>query len=124
MVNKKLFKLLSTLIVTFNVLLTSCSSNSSQGTNSGNSSNNGGGSSSNTSHEHTFDDKWEYNETYHWHSSTCGHDVKANEERHNFTSTVTDPTYEEGGYTTYTCSTCGYSYVDNKTDRLIYIPCF
>ena len=118
MVNKKLFKLLSTLIVTFNVLLTSCSSNSSQGTNSGNSSNNGGGSSSNTSHEHTFDDKWEYNDTYHWHSSTCGHDVKANEERHNFTSTVTDPTYEEGGYTTYTCSTCGYSYVDNETDKL------
>ena len=118
MVNKKLFKLLSTLIVTFSVLLTSCSSNSSQGTNSGNSSNNGGGGSSNTSHEHTFDDKWEYNDTYHWHSSTCGHDVKANEERHNFTSTVTDPTYEEGGYTTYTCSTCGYSYVDNETDKL------
>lgn len=118
MVNKKLFKLLSTLIVTFSVLLTSCSSNSSQGTNSGNSSNNGGGGSSNTSHEHTFDDKWEYNDTYHWHSSTCGHDVKANEERHNFTSTVTDPTYEEGGYTTYTCSACGYSYVDNETDKL------
>ena len=118
MVNKKLFKLLSALIVTFSVLLTSCSSNSSQGTNSGNSSNNGGGGSSNTSHEHTFDDKWEYNDTYHWHSSTCGHDVKANEERHNFTSTITDPTYEEGGYTTYTCSTCGYSYVDNETDKL------
>ena len=116
MVNKKLFKLLSTLIVTFSVLLTSC--NSSQGSNSGNSSNNGGEGSSNTSHEHTFDDKWEYNDTYHWHSSTCGHDVKANEERHNFTSTVTDPTYEEGGYTTYTCSTCGYSYADNKTDPL------
>ena len=118
MVNKKIFKLLSTLIVTFSVLLTSCSSNGSQGTNSGNSSNNGGGGSSNTSHEHTFDDKREYNDTYHWHSSTCGHDVKANEERHNFTSTVTDPTYEEGGYTTYTCSTCGYSYVDNETDKL------
>lgn len=43
MVNKKLFKLLGTLIVTFGVLLASCSSNSSQGTNSGNSSNNGGG---------------------------------------------------------------------------------
>ena len=118
MMNKKLFKLLSTLIMAFSVLLTSCNSNSSQGSNSGNSSNNGGGGSSNTSHEHTFDDKWEYNDTYHWHSSTCGHDVKANEERHNFTSTVTDPTYEEGGYTTYTCSTCGYSYVDNETDKL------
>ena len=116
--DKKLFKLLSTLILTFSVLLTSCNSNSSQGSNSGNSSNNGGGGSSNTSHEHTFNDKWEYNDTYHWHSSTCGHDVKANEERHNFTSTVTDPTYEEGGYTTHTCSTCGYSYVDNETDKL------
>ena len=66
MVNKKLFKLLSTLIVTFSVLLTSCSSNSSQGTNSGNSSNNGGGGSSNTSHEHTFDDKWEYKKKVKW----------------------------------------------------------
>ncbi len=116
MVNKKLFKLLSTLIVTFSVLLTSC--NSSQGSNSGNSSNNGGEGSSNSSHEHTFDSKREYNDSYHWHPSTCGHDVKANEERHNFASTVTGPTYEEGGYTTYTCSTCGYSYVDNKTDPL------
>ena len=116
MVNKKLFKLLSTFIVTFSVLLTSC--NSSQESNSGNSSNNGGEGSSNTSHEHTFDSKWEYNDTYHWHPSTCGHDVKGDKERHNFTSIVKDPTYEQGGYTTYTCFTCGYSYVDNETNKL------
>ena len=116
MVNKKLFKLLSTLIVTFSFLLTSC--NSSQGSNSGNSSNNGGEGSSNTSHEHTFDSKWEYNDTYHWHPSTCGHDVKSGEEKHTFTSKVTNPTYENGGFTTYTCSQCGYSYIDDETDKL------
>ncbi len=116
MVNKKLFKFLSTFIVTFSVLLTSC--NSSQESNSGNSSNNGGEGSSNTSHEHTLDSKWEYDDTYHWHPSTCGHDVKGDKERHNFTSIVTDPTYEEGGYTTYTCSVCGYSYTDNETNKL------
>ena len=116
MVNKKLFKLLSTLIVTFSVLLTSC--NSSQGSNSGNSSNNGGEGSSNTSHEHTFDSKWEYNDAYHWHPSTCGHDVKSGEEKHTFISKVTNPTYENGGFTTYTCSQCGYSYIDDETDKL------
>ena len=116
MVNKKLFKLLSTFIVTFSVLLTSC--NTSQESNSGNSSNNGGEGSSNTSHEHTFDSKWEYNDTYHWHPSTCGHDVRSGEEKHTFTSTITDPTYEQGGYTTYTCSTCGYSYIDDETNAL------
>ena len=71
-----------------------------------------------STHEHTYSSSYEYDDTYHWHPSTCGHDVRSGEEKHTFTSTITDPTYEQGGYTTYTCSTCGYSYVDDETDKL------
>ena len=39
----------------------------------------------------------------------CEHDYKA---------VVTDPTCEEGGYTTYTCSKCGDSYVADETAKL------
>ncbi len=35
-------------------------------------------------HEHTFAEEWSYNETYHWHASTCGHDVKGDEGAHTF----------------------------------------
>ena len=37
---------------------------------------------------------------------------------HNYQAVVTDPTCEDGGYTTYTCAACGVSYVDNATDAL------
>lgn len=70
------------------------------------------------SHDHTYSSAYEYNETSHWHPSTCGHNVKSNEEEHTFTSVVTDPTYESGGYTTYTCSVCGYSYRGDETSQL------
>ena len=35
---------------------------------------------------------------------------------HNYVAAVTDPTCTEQGYTTYTCSVCGDSYVDDYTD--------
>lgn len=34
---------------------------------------------------------------------------------HDYDTVVTAPDCEKGGYTTYTCSACGYSYVDNYT---------
>ena len=71
-----------------------------------------------STHEHTYSSSYEYDDTYHWHPSTCGHDVRSGVKKHTFTTSITDPTYEEGGYTTYTCSTCGYSYVDDETDKL------
>ena len=37
---------------------------------------------------------------------------------HSYTTDVTAPDCENGGYTTYTCTTCGYGYVDGKTDPL------
>ena len=40
---------------------------------------------------------------------------------HNYEAVVTEPTWETGGYTTYTC-TCGDSYVSDYTDALPYVP--
>ena len=37
---------------------------------------------------------------------------------HDYEAEVTDPTCTEEGYTTYTCSECGDSYVDDYTDAL------
>ena len=37
---------------------------------------------------------------------------------HNYEAVVTDPTCTEGGYTTYTCSVCGDSYVADETEAL------
>ena len=34
-----------------------------------------------------FSQEWSYNETYHWHGSTCGHDVVSNKESHIFDET-------------------------------------
>ena len=72
-----------------------------------------------SSHEHTFSESWDHDDKYHCHPSTCGHDVRGDEERHKFEAEVIAPTYEEGGYTTYTCTECGYSYTDDKTDPLL-----
>ena len=41
------------------------------------------------------------------------------EAEHTFTSVVTEPTYESGGYTTHTCSVCGYSKIDSYTNQLV-----
>ena len=99
------------------ISLTSCNNQSST-TTSSSSSLTTTTTTTTSNHEHTYSSSYEYDDTYHWHPSTCGHDVRSGEAKHNFTSTVTDPTYEQGGYTTYTCSTCGYSYIDNETNKL------
>lgn len=71
-------------------------------------------------HSHTFSSDWTYNSEYHWHASTCGHDVVRDKEAHSFTNTVIEPTGQSGGYTLHECSVCGYSYKDNETSPLIY----
>lgn len=40
------------------------------------------------------------------------------EEACSFTSVVTDPTCETAGFTTHTCSVCGYSYKDTEVEKL------
>lgn len=89
---KKLVSGLLALVITFSTLI-GCSPSGS------------------SAHEHTFASFWVTNEEYHWHPSTCGHDVKGDEGRHEFTS----ETNENGG-TVYTCSICHYSYSDGNND--------
>ncbi len=67
--------------------------------------------SGSSAHEHTFASFWVTTDEYHWHPSTCGHDVKGDEGRHEFTSET-----NENGDTVYTCSICHYSYSDGNND--------
>lgn len=68
--------------------------------------------SSNTSsaHKHTYSDKWSYDEEYHWHNATCGHDVQSSKGKHQFDEWTIDvnPTVKENGHQYKTCSVCGY----------------
>ncbi|MDY4819576.1 MAG: InlB B-repeat-containing protein [Bacilli bacterium] len=108
----KLFKFL--IGVTFlSLTLTACS-NASSDDNSGGTTDN----PSSETHEHTYSSSWTYDSTYHWHESTCGHDVVSGKAEHTFKDKVTSATYESGGYTTHTCTVCGYSYIDNQTNKL------
>ena len=72
------------------------------------------------SHEHTFSSSWSKDSNYHWHEATCGHDVTTDKDTHHFSDVVTPATYESGGFTTHTCSVCGYSYRDNGSSQLIH----
>ena len=69
-------------------------------------------------HDHTFSSDYAYDETYHWHEATCGHDVIDGKALHEFENVITRPTEETGGYTTHTCKVCGYSYQDSETQPL------
>ncbi len=97
-------------------LLTGCNNNNNGGNTSGTSGGNNGESSE---HTHTFSSEWKHDDENHWHESTCGHDVKGSQGAHIFDEgVITEPTYEKEGYTTYTCSVCGYSYKDKETEML------
>ncbi|MDD6644289.1 MAG: endonuclease [Firmicutes bacterium] len=50
------------------------------------------------------------------HSKTCANCGDVVTEACSFTDVVTPPTTSSQGYTTHTCSVCGYSYKDNYTD--------
>ncbi len=116
---RKIVYLFASVFLTFGFALTSCDSlgeNNSTSNSESTSETNDGNSA--TTHEHTYSSSYEYDDTYHWHPSTCGHNVVSDKEKHTFKEEVTDPTYENGGYTTYTCSTCGYSYTDDEVDAL------
>jgi len=72
--------------------------------------------SSCVAHVHTFDmNAWEYDKYYHWHPATCGHQYAVEKTSHRFSKKVIAPTIDEQGYTTHTCSDCGYSYSDSWT---------
>ena len=66
-------------------------------------------------HIHSVGEEWAKDETYHWKVCTECENV-VNRAEHTFDSAVTEPTCTKGGYTTYTCSVCGYSYVGDETE--------
>lgn len=75
-------------------------SGSSTTVNKGTTSSGGG-----YSHSHSYDtSKWVFDDTKHWHASTCGHNLKIDEAAHTFT-------YADNGNGTHTksCSACSYS---------------
>lgn len=61
-------------------------------------------------HVHIFSDDWAHDSSHHWHNSTCGHNVTDAYAEHDFTTRTVEPSFDDGGYTTYTCKVCGYSY--------------
>ena len=78
--------------------------------------NDSSGQATSSSHEHTFNnDVWEYDASYHWHPSTCGHDVTSTKTLHSFVDEVVEPTYQQKGYTLHKCTVCNYSYQDTET---------
>lgn len=82
----------------------------------------GGESSPSYDHEHTFSDDWTYDETYHWHASTCGHTEEiSGKERHTFTEEDIEPTHVYQGYKLHKCTVCDYSYKTDYIDKLKYM---
>ena len=69
---------------------------------------------------HNFSTDWDNDEVGHWHNCLDKgyEDLKDSYATHTFEEKITPATYEAGGYTTHTCSICGYSYVDNQTAQL------
>lgn len=57
------------------------------------------------SHTHTYEEKWNYDATNHWHASTCFHNVTSESAAH---------TADEMGF----CSVCGYKVSDPVVDTV------
>ena len=66
-------------------------------------------------HEHSYGSWYSNNNGTHSRTCSCG-DTET--ENCSFTSVVTPPTATAQGYTTHTCTVCGYSYVDSYTPAL------
>lgn len=65
--------------------------------------------SSSSAHTHTFSEAWSYNNTAHWHDSTCGHNVRSEAAEHTFESIILkDPTCTTSGEQIDVCTICDY----------------
>lgn len=74
---------------------------------------NAGAETAETEHTHAFSDEWSYDETYHWHAATCGHDDEvADKQAHTFGEgkITAQPTCTDAGTVRYECDECGYYY--------------
>lgn len=70
--------------------------------------------------EHNYETTWSYDENIHYHACIDEgfENLRKDETAHEFVSNVVFPTYEDKGYTTYTCSICSFSYKGEETDKL------
>ena len=73
-------------------------------------------------HEHSFGDWTSNNDGTH--SRTCATCSEVETANCTYNDVVTAPTQTEQGYTTHTCTVCGYSFVDSYTDPLGYTVSF
>ena len=64
-----------------------------------------------STHYHSYSDEWTFDETAHWHASTCGHsNIKGKGNHVLGDGQVTkEPTEDEEGITSYFCETCDYA---------------
>ena len=62
-------------------------------------------------HKHSYEKDWSYDDVYHWHASTCGHEGK-DKAAHIFDDGYIEvyPTDTTEGLIVYTCIGCGYFY--------------
>lgn len=61
-------------------------------------------------HAHTYDNAWSFDDTYHWHASTCGHETEVSgKAEHTFGDWDTDieATEDTTGQKSRTCTACG-----------------
>ncbi len=61
-------------------------------------------------HEHSYSKEWSYDSEYHWHESTCEHDVKSTESLHSFGNWIIDinPSETTEGQKYKICYSCNY----------------
>ena len=72
-------------------------------------------SPSTNTHTHSYGSWYSNNNGTHSRACSCGDVETAN---CTYTDVVTQPTTTSQGYTTHTCTVCGYSYKDNYTDPI------
>ena len=61
-------------------------------------------------HIHTYNEEWTYDDFYHYHYATCGHDITKDEGEHQFIEEVIkEATHSKEGMVEYTCIECGYT---------------
>ena len=60
-------------------------------------------------HEHTFEEGWSYDENYHFHNATCGHDVVDDKTPHAFNDWTADLASSREGGEISSCKICGFT---------------
>ena len=69
-----------------------------------------GSAGGDSGHVHTYKSQWSSDETYHWHDSSCGHDVVSEKAEHTFGNLIIDTPATEttDGSGHYICTVCYY----------------